>query len=123
MSRKVLDVGNCNPDHGSLTRLLQGNFEVEVARTHGLNDTQSILEEEQFDLILVNRVMDRDGSSGLQIIEEIKEAPHSSNTPVMMITNYPDHQQSAIAAGALPGFGKSELSDPGTLEKLQNVLS
>lgn len=122
MHKKVLDVGNCNPDHSSLTRLLQSHFEVEVSRTHGLDDTLASLQDKEFDLVLVNRVMDRDGSSGLRIIERIKADPHSADTPVMMITNYDDHQQTAVAAGALQGFGKSELNASETLEKLKHVL-
>lgn len=122
MQKKVLDVGNCNPDHGSLTRLLQSNFDVEVSRTHGMRDTLQLLQTEEFDLILVNRLMDHDGSSGLEIIKQIKADANTAETPVMMITNYPDHQESAISAGAISGFGKSELNETDTLKKLEQVL-
>lgn len=123
MPKKVLDVGNCNPDHGSLTHLLQSNFDVEISRTHGMRDTLELLQTDEFDLILVNRLMDRDGSSGLNIIKTIKENANSTKTPVMMITNYPDHQEAAVSEGAILGFGKSELHDPHTLNKLEECLS
>ncbi len=122
MSKKVLDVGNCNPDHSSLTRLLKKNFEVDVLRTHGMRDTLDLLKNEDVDLVLVNRVMDRDGASGLQIIQEMKSNPELSSVPVMMITNYEDAQQSAIEAGAEPGFGKSALTLQSTLDKLEPFL-
>ena len=123
MSKRVLDVGNCNPDHSSITYLLESNFDVEVSRTHGLEDTLQTLQSQLFDLILVNRVMDRDGSPGLEIIQQIKDLPSQAQTPVMMITNYPDFQQAAIAAGAVEGFGKAELGDETTLDKLNAHLS
>ena len=43
--------------------------------------------------------------------------------PVMLVTNYPEHQQQAIAAGAEPGFGKAELASPATLAKLAKFLA
>lgn len=122
MSKRVLAVGNCNPDHSSITYLLESNFDVEVSRTHGLEDTLQALQSQSFDLILVNRVMDRDGSPGLEIIQQIKDLPSQVQTSVMMITNYPDFQQAAIAAGAVEGFGKAELGDETTLDKLNAHL-
>ena len=61
-----------------------------------------------FDLVLVNRLMDRDGASGQEIIERIKADATFGSTPVMMITNFAENQASAIAAGAVPGFGKAD---------------
>jgi hypothetical protein len=40
----------------------------------------------------------------------------------MLITNYAEHQQQAIAAGAILGFGKLELNAPETLKRLEAVL-
>jgi hypothetical protein len=39
-----------------------------------------------------------------------------------MITNYPDHEASAIAAGAEPGFGKRSLHTPETRARLAKFL-
>ncbi|QDT32477.1 response regulator [Thalassoglobus polymorphus] len=122
MTKKVLDVGNCNPDHSSLTRLLKQNFEVDVLRAHGMRDTLDLLKSGDVDLVLVNRVMDRDGASGLEIIQKMKSNPELAAVPVMMITNYEDAQQSAIEAGAEPGFGKSALTLQSTLDKLEPFL-
>jgi hypothetical protein len=41
----------------------------------------------------------------------------------MLVTNYPQHQAEAVAAGAVRGFGKLEYGDPATLEKLRAVLT
>ena len=123
MAKRVLDVGNCNMDHGSLTRLLTREFDVEIVRAHKIDDALAAMEKGAFDLVLVNRQMDRGGAPGLAIIEEIKRRPETSATPVMMITNFAEHQQTAVASGAEPGFGKSELDSPSTRERLAKFLA
>jgi hypothetical protein len=40
----------------------------------------------------------------------------------MLVTNYPEHQQEAVAAGAEPGFGKAELGQLATRDKLSRFL-
>jgi hypothetical protein len=40
----------------------------------------------------------------------------------MLITNYAEFQQQAVAAGAILGFGKLELHAPDTLDRLRSVL-
>lgn len=123
MPKRVLDVGNCNMDHGSLSRRLQQEFEVEIVRAHAMNDALLAMERQTFDLVLVNRLMDRGGAPGLAIIEEIKRRPETATTPVMMITNFAEHQQKAIASGAEPGFGKNELLAASTRDKLAKFLA
>jgi len=122
MSKAVLDVGNCGPDHGAISRLLEANFHVEVVQTHGLQDTLDALRNRAFDLVLINRIMDGDGSEGLDIIKRIKADAELASVPVMMITNYSEHQDAAVDVGAEQGFGKSDLGDPATLNKLSSLL-
>ena len=43
----------------------------------------------EFDLVLVNRVLDADGSSGLDLIRAIKADPDLANVPVMLVSNSP----------------------------------
>lgn len=62
--------------------------------------------------------MDRDGSEGLPIIQAMKQDAELAEIPVLMITNYPDHQETAIAAGAEPGFGKRDLGKEQTIALL-----
>jgi CheY-like chemotaxis protein len=71
----------------------------------------------------VNRIFDADGSEGIDLIRAIKNDPQLSAVPVMMITNFPDHQQLAVAAGALPGFGKRDLGSPEMLDTVGTVLN
>ena len=40
----------------------------------------------------------------------------------MLVSNYSEHQQTAVEAGAIEGFGKAQLDAPATQEKLARVL-
>jgi CheY-like chemotaxis protein len=123
MRRRVLEVGNCWADHAAIRSLLKREFGAEVDRGDGLDDTVAALRKDTFALVLVNRKLDRDGSDGLKIIQAIKSDPDVKSVPVMMITNYDDHQQQAVAAGAEWGFGKSHLGDPATVDRLRPFLT
>ena len=123
MSKRVLDVGNCVPDHGAIRSLLERTFGAEVVQTHGPEDTLAELQRGEFDLVLINRKLDQDYSDGLDIIQRIKADAALADTPVMLITNYEDHQSDAVAAGAEPGFGKLSLNTPQTIERLGRFLS
>ena len=74
------------------------------------------------DLVLVNRVLDGDGSSGLDVVDRIKGDAALRAVPVMLVSNYPDSQRQAVEKGALPGFGKGALGQPQTVEALKAVL-
>ena len=122
MKKRVLDVGNCSPDHEAIRRLIEEQFEAEVAQAHGWNDAAEQLGRQSFDLVLVNRLLDRDGREGLEIIRHIKSDERLRAIPVMLVTNYEEHQQQAVEAGALPGFGKRSIREPETVEKLRTLL-
>ena len=78
--------------------------------------------DQQFDLIMINRLMDLDRSEGMAILHELKSNPQTENTPAMIISDYQDAQEAAVAAGASPGFGKARLDTPQTFELLSNFL-
>ncbi len=86
-------------------------------------DALALLGTTEFHLVLVNRQLDRDGSNGLAVIQRIKSLPELASLPVMMITNFAEHQELAVQAGAERGFGKRELGDPATRGKLAPFLS
>ena len=123
MAKRVLDVGQCNLDHGSICRLIEQNFPATVERTHEMQDTLQALRARPCDLILINRKLDLDYSDGMEILRAIKADPDLSAIPIMLVTNYPEFQQAAIAEGAVPGFGKDDLRSPETLEKLKPYLA
>lgn len=122
MTRRVLDVGQCNPDHAAISRLLNKHFDVDIVRTHGESDTIAALQSGDFDLVLINRKLDRDYSEGLSILETIKSDSAMSHVAVMLVSNFPEAQESAVAAGAVYGFGKAELGNPDVVERLAAIL-
>jgi two-component system chemotaxis response regulator CheY len=90
-----------------------------------VDDTAGALSELKsgpFDLVLVNRKLDCDYSDGVEVIRTLKADPDAASVPVMLVTNYPEHQDAAIAVGAIPGFGKLEFQKPETREKLAKLL-
>ena len=122
MTKRILDVGNCGPDHSAIRQFFARHFGGEVTQAHGSDDTMTLLKSSAYDLVLVNRKLDRDYSDGIEIIRQIKADPATSGVAVMLITNYVDHQDEAVAAGALRGFGKLEFDKPETLEKVKAAL-
>lgn len=101
---------------------MERNFGANVVQTHGLSDTLGQLRQGQFDLVLINRKLDQDYSDGIEILKRIKADPDLAGVPVMLVTNYAEHQAAAVAEGAEPGFGKNELGSSQTLEKLERFL-
>ena len=122
MSKRVLDVGQCGFDHSAIHRLLTGEFGAEVVQAHRLDDALATLKSERFDLVLVNRKLDADYSDGLAVLKAIKGDSLLAATPVMLVSNYADAQEAAVAVGAEHGFGKADLAQPATREKLKRFL-
>jgi len=123
MRKRVLDIGNCVPDHAAIRGMLEGQFQADVAQADGPSDALAALRKQPFDLVLVNRKLDQDYSDGLEVIKQIKADGKLQSIPCMLITNYSDQQEAAIAAGAVYGFGKKELYDQKTQERLSKFLA
>ena len=122
MKKRILDVGNCGPDFASITRLMTGHFDCVIEQAHGPEDALSKLGSANYDLVTINRKLDRDYSDGIEILKAIKADADLSSVPVMLITNYEDHQDAAVELGAERGFGKLEFEQPETLAKLTSIL-
>jgi len=120
---RVLSVGQCGFDHATLVRSLRTKFGAEVVAASTFPEAVSALSAGDYALVLVNRVTDADGTSGLDLIRTMKDDPALASVPVMLVSNYPSAQQEARALGALPGFGKSDLDRPAATETLRPVLS
>ncbi len=121
MVKRVLDVGNCAADHAAIRSLIERGFDASVTRVHGEQDALAVLQSEHFDLVLVNRLLDR-GGAGMQVISRIKNEPDLAAVPVMLVTDYAEYQRAAVEVGAEYGFGKSELHTPETRDKLNRFL-
>jgi CheY-like chemotaxis protein len=121
--KRVLSAGQCAADHWSISRTLERAFPVEVVSADTSAEVIEKLRQEKFALVLVNRVFDADGSSGLDLIRLMKAAEELRGVPILLVSNYADAQQEAVAAGAAQGFGKAALGLPGMLERVREFLA
>lgn len=122
MTKIVIDCGNCGPDYHSIRQFVTSNFDAVVVQSHDADETLKLLRERDVALVTVNRKLDRDYSDGMDVVKVIKAEQDLGEIPVMLVTNYEEHQQSAIEAGCVRGFGKLALSNPETAELLKPYL-
>lgn len=122
MTKRILDVGQCNPDHAAISGLLTREFDVEIVRAHLPQDTLDQLRADHFDLVLINRKLDADYSDGMDIIRTMKGDPALRDVPVMLVSNYAESQEAAVKEGAEYGFGKAELNSPDVAARLRKIL-
>jgi two-component system chemotaxis response regulator CheY len=120
--KHVLSVGQCFADHSAISHTIRQHFDAEVVGAATEAEVLEKLRHQPFALVLVNRVLDADRSSGLKLITRLKEEEELRNIPVMLVSNYEDSQRDAVAHGALPGFGKAALGQPRTVARLKAVL-
>lgn len=121
MAARVLDVGNCDPDHFSIRSMLVRHFDVEVDRVMFVSEAEVAISRRTYDLVLVNRRIFADDSDGLTLVRSIAALP-DDRPAVMLISNFPDAQDAAVEAGAERGFGKAGLTDPRTIDRLAAIL-
>ena len=117
-----MSVGQCGPDHASISRFLNRHFDVEIRTADLPEDTMQRLREEPVDLILINRKLDADYSEGMDILRTLKADPALSLIPVMIVSNFEESQKAAVAEGAEYGIGKSELVSDVARERVAAVL-
>ena len=116
----VVLVGHCWPDRLKLKSAVRGALgRVRIARANDMRALQRGLGSKP--LLLVNRVLDGrfETGSGVGLIRELhqrRELPAA-----LLISDHDDAQAEAVAAGALPGFGKSKLRDATTAEILREA--
>lgn len=120
--KRVLSVGQCGADHGGLRWALQGEFGAEVVPARSAAEALEKLRHGEYALVLVNRVLDADGSPGVDVVRAVKGEEALRRVPVMLVSNYQDAQEEAVAAGAEPGFGKAALGRPEMLERVRPFL-
>ncbi len=122
MAKRILSVGNCGFDHSTIERMIAQPFGAQLDGASTAAEATAKSVANSYDLILVNRVFDADGDSGIEWIRGLKQSPGNSQVPVMLISNYPQYQSEAEQAGAVPGFGKRDLAMPDLRDKLTAYL-
>ena len=123
MSKKVLLVGHCGPDSSYLRSAVRKALPEATVLSA---DDSTVLErtlKDGVDLVLLNRTLDYgfDVSSGVDLIKTL--AASHPDVRTMLVSNYPDAQAAASAAGALPGFGKREIGTAKVTTALRQALA
>jgi two-component system chemotaxis response regulator CheY len=119
---RVLSVGQCGYDHGSISRALRAGFGADVVAAGTAAEALQTLRGGGFDLVLVNRVLDDDGTRGVDLVRALKADPDLAAVPVMLVSDLKTARDEAVGLGALPGFGKSDLGKGPFLTALGRVF-
>lgn len=119
---RVLDVGQCDFDHGKFGKMLVEQFGAAVDRAHTTDEAIRAISKNAYDIVLVNRILDADASEGTELIKKLHADESNCRTTVMLVSNYADAQDSAVALGAERGFGKDAIGDPATIQCLAGFL-
>ncbi len=120
-SKRILDVGQCGVDGPRIGRFLMREFNCAVDRAHSKDEAVALAAEHAYDLVLVNRLLARDGSRGLDVIAALRAAHPALR--LMLVSDYPEAQDEAAKLGALRGFGKAALESDETEELLRSILN
>jgi DNA-binding NarL/FixJ family response regulator len=123
MSRKVALIGHCGPDSSYLRlAVARASREIQVLAADDSDELKRLLDG-GVELLLLNRVLDYgfDDHEGVELIRKLSKA--YPNVKTMLVSNYPEAQQAAVQAGALPGFGKREIGTPKVAEMIRSALA
>ena len=121
MGIRVLNIGQCGYDSGQIEGLLTRVFDATIDHSPSKTDAIRCSTQNSYDLILVNRLLDVDRSSGLDLIRDFID--RGTTVPIMLISNLPSAQDSAVELGAIRGFGKAELNAPETESRLRSIFN
>lgn len=120
--KKVVLVGHCGPDSSYLRMAVaKAGRDVQVLSADDSDELKQVLDS-GVDLLLLNRQLDYgfDEHEGVALIRALR-AKYPS-VKMMLVSNYPEAQTAAVQAGALPGFGKREVSNPRVPQMIRAAL-
>ncbi len=115
-------VGHCGPDAYMLRSAVK--YAVAGSDVQMLNDHEAVDRalKAGASLLLINRVLDGgfDDEQGVELVRKLSESHPGVKT--MLVSNYTDAQSAAVAAGALEGFGKSEIGSAKMKQRLADAF-
>lgn len=118
MSKTIVLVGHCGPDVSMLRSALRSV--VPEAKVEVANSGEALAKlAPGSDLLLVNRVLDGDFevAEGMGLLGKVGAGP-----AFMLVSDLPEAQARAEAAGARPGFGKRQLRSELMRERVRGAL-
>jgi len=123
MLKRIALIGHCGPDSSYLRMAVsRAARDTTVVAIDSEEELQQAIDD-GVDLLLINRKLDYgfDESEGVAVIRRLR-AEHPE-LRMMLVSNYPEAQAAALAAGALPGFGKRDIGSPRATELIRDALS
>jgi DNA-binding NarL/FixJ family response regulator len=121
--RRILLVGHCGPDSTYLRSAVRSALgDVQIVMVDDNAQLQQALAGGA-DLVLLNRDLGYglEPASGVEMIATLRQQLPALR--MMLVSNYPDAQAAAVAAGALAGFGKRQIGTPRVGQVLRDALS
>jgi two-component system, chemotaxis family, chemotaxis protein CheY len=122
MSKRVALVGHCGPDSSYLRMTISGALKgAQVVSADDDAELHQLLTD-GVDLLLFNREMPYGFShtQGVKFIEQLRR--QNPQLKMMLVSNYAEAQAEAVAAGALPGFGKREMRSSHVTQLLREAV-
>jgi len=123
MSKKIALVGHCGPDSSYLRMAVSSaDRSAQIMMADDSSELNRVLEQ-GVDLLLLNREMPYgfDEDQGVNLIRALRST-HPA-VKMMLVSNYPEAQAAAVAAGAMPGFGKREIGSKRVAEVIRGALA
>ena len=122
MSKTVALVGHCGPDASYLRMAVQSaDRSLKIIAADDVDELHAVVKG-GVDLILFNRELGWgfEETEGVEVIRQFRKThPH---VRTMLVSNYPEAQAAAVAAGAWPGFGKREIGSPKVAQVIREAL-
>ena len=119
--KRILIVGHCGVDGPRLQSEVSACVAgAEVLRINSEADLERACDAGA-DLLLVNREpVGFEGTSGLDIIRKVCGGRPARRA--MLVSDYADAQEQAVAAGAVEGFGKRDMGSPKLADTVLRAL-
>lgn len=115
----VLDVGQCDFDHAAISRLIR-SCDALALRASTAEQARQLIAAHNPSLVLVNRIFDADGDSGLAFLDTLRS--QFPTLKFLLVSNYEEAQAQAQEKGALPGFGKNSVRDSSVQSLISSYL-
>ena len=122
MPKTIALIGHCGPDSSHLRMTIKSAVKEATILSADDDSELSDVLGKKVDLLLFNRELGYGFTEpeGVKLIGSL----HGGNPELrmMLVSNYPEAQAAAVAAGALPGFGKREIGSKRVLEVLRSAV-
>jgi DNA-binding NarL/FixJ family response regulator len=121
MSKRILLVGHCGVDGPRMQSEISDFLDdADVLRINSDRDLERAVDQGA-DLLLINREpLGFEPKLGQDLIRELHEK--YPDQKLVLVSDYDDAQEEATEAGALPGFGKSDIGSPKFEETIRQAL-